>query len=73
MSEPRRPAVLIALDRKSVVCRTTLPDPAPRIVIWRRRVFSGPYRGHWPGDALPYFEFEPFILREPPDESGPPR
>jgi hypothetical protein len=73
MSERRREAVLIALDRKSVVLTTTLPDPEPRVIIWRRRVFTGPYRGHWPGEALPYFEVTPHIIREPPDTSGPPR
>jgi hypothetical protein len=73
MSERRRQVILIALDRKTVLVTVTLPEPHPRVVIWRRRVFVGPYRGQWPGDDLPYFEFEPFILREPPDASGPPR
>jgi hypothetical protein len=73
MSERRRQAILIALDRSTVVLTLALPEPEPRVIIWRRRVFVGPYRGQWPGSELPYFEFEPHIIREPPDTSGPPR
>jgi hypothetical protein len=61
MSERRRQAVLIALDRKSVVLTTTLPDSEPHVIVWRRRVFVGLYRGQWPTEELPYFEVEPFI------------
>jgi hypothetical protein len=72
MSERRRQVILVR-DRKTVLATVMLPEPHPHVVIWRRRVFAGPYHGQWPGDDLPYFEFEPFILRDPPDTSGPPR
>jgi hypothetical protein len=68
MSERR--AVLIAPDRSTVVLTLALPEPEPRVIIWRRRVFVGPHHGQWPGGELPYFEVVPHIVREEP---APPR
>jgi hypothetical protein len=56
-------AVLVGLD-KEVARRVDLGDAKPRVIIWRRRIFCGPYYGQWPGEDLPYFEFEPLILRD---------
>jgi hypothetical protein len=73
MTERRRRAVSVALDGKTVLRTPTLPEPHPRVIIWRRRVFTRPYRGYRPGEPLLYLEAEPFILRDPPDTSGPSR